>query len=350
METLPPTARKRKRRPAITALLVLAVIAVAVRYVLFRYGVLYGEAAAKMASLAVAGVIVAAGYIPLRILRGGQWPDDASSKESIVATVVAILGLAITAYSVSELIAPNTPIAAAAPACAGVPVNGAPFFATTPANGANAHSGPGREYQQANRYGGNCTLGFDGYCIGPAELDLILNTPDQRWLLVHDRNQLISSAVVLSQSPESDLGTTPSPDCAKLGGLPQPSAISQFSYNAHNGHLSAAAPGAVAVGYGLTTTRTRDRVYHTGALGRNPAAGFPATLPPAGISGAMQITDGDIWLAAAICLADNVPVVASLRVQRLTLRNSQIISEAPDTHLRPATRLHLAEIACNSTR
>jgi len=64
----------------------------------------------------------------------------------------------------------------------------------------------------------------------------------------------------------------------------------------------------------------------------------------------MQITDGDIWLAAAICLADNVPVVASLRVQRLTLRNSQISSQAPDAHLRPATRLHLAEIACNSTR
>ena len=207
-------AARRQRLIAIFALIALAVIAVVVRYILFDQGILYGEAAAKMASLAVAGVIVVAGYLPLRMLRGSHnQATGAGATESIVATVSAILGLAVTAYSVSELIAPNTPVAASAPACAGVPVYGAKYFAVTVQNGANARSGPGREFRQVNRYASGCTLGFDGYCIGPAEPDFVLGTPDQRWLLVHHRTEFVAAAVVLSQSAESALGTVPDSQC-----------------------------------------------------------------------------------------------------------------------------------------
>ena len=134
-----PKSTQRQRLIAILVLIVLAIIAVAVRYILFNYGVLYGEAAAKMASLAVAGFIVVAGYLPLRLLRSShnQTTGGGAATESIVATVAAILGLAVTAYSVSELVAPNTPVAASASACAGVPVYGANYFAVTVQNGAN---------------------------------------------------------------------------------------------------------------------------------------------------------------------------------------------------------------------
>lgn len=340
-----PRRPQSQRRWASAAFLFLAAFAVAARYILFSKGILYGEAAAKMASLMVAGIIIAAGYLPLRMLRPSEEAGEVP-KETIAATVAAVLGLATTGYAISELLAPNTPVAATAPACNGVPVYGAPFFAKTEANGVNARRGPGREYQQANRYEGNCTLGFDGYCIGRPEPDFVLHTPDQRWLLVHDRNQLVASAVVLSQSPESALGTAPSPKCAKLGGLPQPSQIVQFSYIMSNGQLEALAPGAAAVGYGLATVPQRDRTYQPIALAVD--ANFSAKLAPGNIANLVQ-TSGGVWLAASVCLADNVPVVNSLRAIRLTFRGTHIVGEQNNASPPSAIRSQLAEIACNSS-
>lgn len=317
----------------------------AARYVLFSKGILYGEETARMASLMVAGVIVAAGYVPLRVLRGSDEARDVP-RETIAATVAAVLGLATTGYAVSQLLAPNTPVAATTAACSGVPVYGATFFAKTESNGVNARSGPGREYQQVNRYEGNCTLGFDGYCIGRAEPDFILHTPDQRWLLVHNRDQLVASAVVLSESPESALGNSPSPKCAKLGGLPQPAKIQQFSYDPATGQLQTSAAGAAAVGYGLATVPAQSRAYQAVALGAG--AGFPAKLAPGTIASQVQ-TSGGVWLGAAICLADNVPVVGSLSVTLLTFRGARITGERPNVRVQPAIRARLAEIACNSS-
>jgi hypothetical protein len=342
---------KRQRLTAIFVLIALAVIAVVVRYILFAQGVLYGEAAAKMASLAVAGVIVVAGYLPLRMLRGSHNQETGGAPtESIVATVAAVLGLAVTAYSVSELVAPNTPVAASAPACAGVPVYGAKYFAVTVQNGANARGGPGRAYQQVNRYASGCTLGFDGYCIGSAEPDFVLGTPDQRWLLVHDRTEFVAAAVVLSQSAESALGSVPDLQCAKLGGLAQPQAITQFTYNPSSGQLTASAPGAVAVGYGLVAPNTGSAGYHVVALGTNANSGFPAKLSVSQVADDAQAGTGKVLLGAAVCLADNVPVTGSLSVRLLTIHNSKIIRDTLDTHIPAGIKAHLAEIACNSTR
>jgi hypothetical protein len=343
---------QRQRLTAVFVLIALAIIAVAIRYVLFNYGVLYGEAAAKMASLAVAGIIVVAGYLPLRMLRSShnQTTGGGAATESIVATVAAILGLAVTAYSISELVAPNTPVAASAPACAGVPVYGAKYFAVTVQNGANARSGPGREYQQVNRYASGCTLGFDGYCIGSAEPDFVLGTPDQRWLLVHDRTEFVAAAVVLSQSAESALGTIPDSRCAMLGGLSQPHVITQFTYDSISGQLTAAAPGAVAVGYGLATPNFGSAGYHTGALGTSENSGFLAKLPVSLVASDAQANGDRVLLGAAVCLAEGVPVTSSLGVQLLTVQNSKIIRSTPYTHISADIKARLAEIACNSTR
>lgn len=331
---------------ATCVLIALAGIAIAVRYILFQHGVLYGETAAKMASLAVAGIIIVAGYIPLRVLSHGNHEHAGdSATESIVATVAAILGLALTAYSVSELVAPNTPTAASVPACAGVPVYGAEYFAVTEQNGVNARSGPGPQYPQVHRY----PTGFDGYCIGAAERDFVIGTPDQRWLIVRNRKQLISAAVVLSESAESDLGTAPNPRCAALGGLPQPHAITQFTYNTSNGGLNASAPGAALIGYGIATLNSGNPDFNVGTLGTNANSHFPAHFAPSLLEGYVQGATGQVLLGAAVCLAVNVPVTGSLRARLLTIRNSRIIHDAQDTHISPNVIRRLAEIACNST-
>jgi len=338
--------------------ILLVIATVFLRYELFAGGILYGEAASKMASLAVAGVIILCGYLPLRMLRGHEddQKDDPqvndknstkdASRETIAATLAAVLGLALTGYSVSELLAPNTPVSAVAPACDGTPVYGAVFFAKTQANGVNARSGPGVEYPQVNRYGGNCTLGFDGYCIGRAVPDFLLKTPDQRWLIIHDRDEMVASGVVLSESAESALGANPSPKCKKLGGLPEPTNITNFSYDPSSGQIRSVAPGAVAVGYGMASVPSKNRAYQVIALGRAPD--FVAELKPSTIVSEISVIDG-VWLSAAVCLADNVPVVESLRVQLLTFRGSQIIKEQPNSQVPKDTRSLLAEVACNSS-
>lgn len=330
------------------ALLVIGIVFL--RYVLFARGILYGEAAARMASLAVAGVIILCGCLPLWLLRDRKASHKNSAKdasrESIAATLAAVLGLAVTGYSVSELLAPNTPVAATAPACAGTPVYGAKFFAKTQANGANARSGPGVEYPQVRRYGGDCTLGFDGYCIGRAVPDFVLHTPDQRWLIVHEQNDMVASAVVLSESAESALGTAPSPRCKALGGLPEPTKITEFSYNPLSGQISSIAPGAVAVGYGMASLPSNNRAYQVIALGTGP--GFTAKLKATTILNEIPVVHG-VWLSAAICLADNVPVEDSLRVQLLTFHGARITKEQPNPQIPNSARPLLAEVACNSS-
>lgn len=339
------TMSKRRRRYTIALFLALAALAVFARYELFSLGILYGAAAAKMASLTVAGVILAAGYLPLRILQKHEVAQEVA-RESIAATLAGVLGLALTGYTVSELLAPNTPVAAAAPACSGTPVYGSAFFAKTQANGVNSRGGPGVEYPQVNRYGGDCTLGFDGYCIGRSVPDFVLGTPDQRWLIVHKRDQLIASGVVLSESPESALGSQPSPLCKKLGGLPQPSKIQEFHYNSRTGVATARAPRAVAVGYGMATVPQRNRSYQVGALATS--RNFRAELSPHSIAGELPISGG-VWLSAAICLADNVPVATSVRVNLLTFKGSHVVRQRSDVKVPPAARTLLAEVACNSS-
>lgn len=341
-------ALKRDRVIASCALVGLAIILIAVRYILFEYGILYGETVANMASLAVAGFIVAAGCLSLWILRGGSKAQASGAPtDGVVTTVAAILGLALTGYSVSQLVAPNTPIAASVAACAGVPVYGAKYFAVTAQNGVNARSGPGPEYQQLNHYPTGCTLGFDGYCVGYPETYFIAGTPDQRWLLLHERRQLISAAVVVSESAESDLGAAPSAECASLGGLPQPHTISNFTYSVHSGQLSAIAPGAALIGYSAVSVDTSVPGY-VGAVGTDATSGFSARLSPSELTGLIHGSSGKLVLGSVVCLAINVPVVNSLRTQIITIQSNRIVRQGPDRHVPLSITTRLAEFACNA--
>jgi hypothetical protein len=344
------------------AILLLVVAGVAfTRVALFSRGILYGESTAKMASLVVAAVVVVVGAIIIKIRQDDRvaqaaqvgpatQPSGNQAGGSAVASVAVLLGLALTAYSAAELIAPNTPVAASAPACPGAPVYGARFFAQTTDLGANARSGPGREYTQANRYAANCTLGFDGYCVGSVEQDFRLKTPDDRWLIVHGRpNQVVSSAVVIDQSPERNLGQDPSNVCKKIGALPLPHTVNGLSYNVKHSMLSSEAPGAPAVGYAL--------VALAGGHASYVAIGL-ATAPPRFELGwtvatsLAQIPDysasDKVWVGAAVCLADTFPVTRSLRTLRVTLSGGEVTPEASAGVLPASIRPHLAQLACGS--
>jgi len=323
-----------------------------------------------MASLAVAAIVVTVGAVIMKIRQSGQASatqtpgaqapatqvttakrEEGSGSGSVVSSISALLGLALVAYSVAELVAPNTPVAAGAPACPGAPVYGAPFLAQTTDLGANARSGPGRQYAQTNRYAANCTLGFDGYCIGSTELDSRLKTPDDRWLIVHGRSdQVISSAVVLDQSPLQDLGQTPSPACQRIGGLPEPQSVQNLVYTENAKMLSVQAPGAASVGYAAAVPAGKNPSYLPIGLGtsapffkiswnlRNTLNQMPRSL---------NITA--LWIGAAVCLADTVPVIKSFHALRLTIRNGAVIAQTPAVDLSSAIQARLAQLACGAS-
>ena len=109
---------RRFRNSAVVILILLSVAAAIVRVILFSQGVLYGESAAKMASLAVAAIVVTAGAIIMKISQSGRagTAKREESTGSMVSSISALLGLALAAYTAAELVAPNTPVAAGAPA------------------------------------------------------------------------------------------------------------------------------------------------------------------------------------------------------------------------------------------
>jgi len=311
-----------------------------------------------MASLFIAGFIIGIGCLAVWIARGGKSASGSNSNKSgggsdgVMASVAAILGLALTAYSASELFAPNTPVAASVPACAGVPVYGAKYYGVTATannqneSGVNARSGPGPQFQQLAHYPSGCTLGCDGYCVGAVEKDVLAGTPDERWLVVRNRSQLVSAAFILPESAESALGEVPSQECKRLGGFQEPVTITKFSYNTQSGELGVSAKGAVFVGDVVASPNLNVQPYGN-AQGLD-STGLSSSLPPKSFVSQVRGTGGHALLAAVICLAIDVPVVSSLQVRELTIRGSQVIRVTSDTHVPSTVGTQLAEFACNN--
>jgi hypothetical protein len=243
----------------------LFVLALAARLDLFLTGSLYSPGAALASDVIVAALgIWLAASIAARTLT--------TSWDNRLVAVAAVVGVPAAFVGMVELIAPVTPVAASAPACAGASVAGGHFFATTPPKGVNARSGPDTTYPQVNRFAGNCTLAFDGYCIGEPVDDLVIEKyPDQRWLILHRPWQafpwedlswsspaysFVAAGTVQSQSPESALGPAPAKVCSHLGEWAPPSHLI-LSASLLNGvvSLTAHSSGSEIVGLSIMSSQ-----------------------------------------------------------------------------------------------
>lgn len=188
----------------------------------------FGADADRLTSLVLAGSMVSLmlslSYLVIRRRRaaGGQAEATADSS-SAVGMVAAMLGLVTAVTSTVAVLFPSTPYDLAAPACRGAYLQGSAFYAQTLSAGVSARRGPGRGYQQVDRFEGDCTLGFEGYCIGEPVPNQLTDLPDSRWLILNGGSALVSSAVlqVQSQPTNGDAGT-PHESCEKLGGYPAP--------------------------------------------------------------------------------------------------------------------------------
>jgi hypothetical protein len=198
-------------------------IAIAARFVLFGRGWVAGADRVWAANLIIAGLAtLTIGATLWRRLSASDLPTR-------IGVVSTLIGVPAAAIGLAQFVAPSTPNEATAPSCRGASVAGGKLLATTKEPGVNARSGPGTTFPQTRRFAADCTLAFDGYCIGEATNDLVTQLPDIRWLILHrawgQPEALVAAGKVQSQSAESHLGDAPDPRCSNLGGLRPPAPV-----------------------------------------------------------------------------------------------------------------------------
>jgi hypothetical protein len=347
-----PPSRNTGRSPgALRATIIagaVALMCLVLRVVLFLTGILFGDQMALVSNLVTAGAIGTAALLAAR-----YWLSGSSEHEPGAMFTLAAAGLtfATAVVAVAQGVAPATPTTAASPSCQGVPVLGARFFAQTGPAGVNARSGPGTGYPQVDRFSGNCTLGFDGFCIGEA-IPTATGTDsiDTRWLIVHQRDELVSAAKVLPQTNQAVFGTTPNLRCAALGGYPSPGPITFTPTTADNAiTLTAASRGARLVGYAVRLQLPAAYGYPLSLIKVkiNPPD-FTATYDYASDVADLPGHTGIIQIVASVCIAPDIPTgqpslhQASFDAGTLTSLRPTRLPDAGDTTL-------LAKEACSGT-
>jgi hypothetical protein len=335
------------RDPELSLRLFLSIFAiagfVAARYVLFANGTLYTPQEAQWSNW-----IVAAGASLIAVVAissqgaGASTGDRVALLSGLAAVIAGVIGI-------GSLLAPTTPRDAAAPACSGAAVAGGEFLATTVGNGANARRGPDESFPQARRFATDCTLSFDGYCVGQPEKDLIFGKKelggleDQRWLIVHrstlgtlllgkddEQPMFVASGVVQSQSAESALGGAPSKKCKKYGGWSEPGQVNFVPRLARDGsvHLKARAENAILIGFSVVNVgRLGGNNIHRLSTEEHPQSVTGDGVAAATIAAGNAVApSGPTLLVASACFAPNVEVPDKYAVWK--------ISDAGDGKLR----------------
>jgi hypothetical protein len=332
--------------------IVAALVALILRIVLFQSERLYGRTAEFYANLGLAALVGVAVLVTARRLAK---PDSQSGDKSAASTLGvtgAAIGLPAAAIAAIQLLIPATDYDAAEPACAGVPILNAPFLAQTINGGVNARAGAAVGYEQRNRFAGGCTLGFDGYCIGEPIPEKRSELEDTRWYIVHGKDYLVSAAKVLDQSPTSKLSSEPDPACeTKYGGIRAPGELS-FTPALNDGvtvGLKTHADRASLVGYAVYSESPRSGVYGYSLVGLvSEEPDFVGTWNAASAGPELRKGSGHIQLAAAVCLAADVPY-GDPAVYDATFRGNKVVTlkEAADIDEEHADRLR--RTACSGS-
>jgi hypothetical protein len=350
-----------------------------VRYDLFRTGSLYSTTAVWAADVVTAALVLLAFTIflaPPRTKRkkgeieAGTQKRTEASWESQVATLGVAIALPAGLIGAVQLAAPTTPHAATAPGCAGASVAGGHFLATTSSVGSNARSGPATSYPQVRRFSANCTLAFDGYCIGEPTDDLIVKDgPDQRWLILHRPweswpwNQMfwahqeyafVAAGKVQSQSPESKLGDQPDPQCPSHGGWQRPKPL-KLTTSLAKGVVTARATavGADLIGISIMSTRHpedgSDTIFYLTnpePKRTDPQGSITATWNAETLTGkAIGAHRATFTLIASVCLAPAVPAPDNYAVGRFAWNGKAVSSLSNTSTVVPEKTRVLAE-AC----
>lgn len=323
------------------------VLLIALRFVFFYIGTFYGTEAIRWFNLTIVGFSLASILLVYRAF--AQRSEDRSPGNAI-ALLVGFAALTGSTYAAVQIVFPVTPTSAAAPACSNAPVYGADFLAQTPETGVVSRAGAGRQFPQAGRYPAACTLGFDGFCLGEPVRDPLLGTIDQRWLILHLREELVPAAYVLSQGSESESSDQADEKCSELGGVDRGRAVAALNLTpgpdgSPTAILTSDAATDTFVGYSVTTMASNSRYYKIGA-NEEAADGFPVPWDYSGFLPVESQPPVKLLLAAVSCLAGNAPDVQSARIVSIEIGSAGLSDARHIKKPNPQERVRLANMAC----
>lgn len=191
----------------------MALVLIGLRLSLVWFGLLYGAGKIVTADVAISIVLL----LVLAVQRSGNTenaaPDDsdevtASSWGDRVGAVALVLGIPALIASGLNLLAPPTPQGVSAGACAGTQTYHTAYLGLTVGPlGDFTRSGPGLSFAQTGRLDKDCTVGFDGYCIGdPIDDPVTHGWVDTRWVRVstHSQQPWKEIAHLMSGEPSGD--------------------------------------------------------------------------------------------------------------------------------------------------
>lgn len=317
------------------------------RWQLIKHGKLYAVGLIHLFDVGIAAAIALA-----VIQFWPRGPGEGDRLKALSVTVAVVTAL----YSAIGLVSPAVSAKLAAPPCAGAVLAGAPYLAQTAKTGVNARDGASTASHQVNRYGGDCTLGFDGYCLGEKINDVghTVDLPDERWLLVHDRpNELVAGAELTAQSPSATLGARPSAACTDLGpggssGVPVPAAPKFVPVKRSDREIKihTAAYGAVMVGYAMEWIGpTVNGGYAIQAFPPNTQRpNFTFTWHFGDAEANLLHGTGTILLAGSTCLARDVSFGTPVMV-KVTYVDGKLVGGGVASAI-PQAKTELATAAC----
>jgi hypothetical protein len=233
---------------------------------------------------------------PVEIPRPRPWRLNAIASFTGLALMLSLVAV-VWAYRVQSA-------SSAGPECPKV-LGTAAFTGLTYGGGAHVRSGATRDDPILRTIPANCTVGFEGYCIGQKTYDNTAFLPDTRWFKVPDG--VVMSGVIHGNPPRG----LPPTDC--LHSRPAPASI-HVDATANPSTLTVKATGVELQIVGFTASARSDpavpggRAWKQLALAEGADGIFSAEVPLARLGGEGAVTvDSPIIVVATACLGGDGP-------------------------------------------
>lgn len=220
----------------------------------------------------------------------------------------------------------------------------------------NARSGAGNAYPIKDRFAPNCTIGFDGFCYGQGLANsLETNLPDQRWLVVHHRSEVVAAAFINLDNAPQELGTLPAENCSKFHGAVTPQLLSWRALNAGHGSVDLTAQATreaiVSFGIELSATITHGAFpYQTIAyFSTVPSSRGYGSSPLWKLASSFDLAFGNIsiYAVAEACSANDSLVINTSHFKRLIFKSGQLVGAVDIGRGQVPSADQLEEEACS---
>ena len=279
----------------IGAVIASALAIVGIREFLIYRGDLYGEDQLRLSLLVGAAVLLVVSTWIFRVTHIGG--------------LLGAVGFFVALAGAFQLVLPPVQDATAPGPCPGAQTRNVEMIGITHPNGTNVRSGPSRTYRPTKRFAGNCSVGFDSYCLGDAEPDLFyqsranITVYDMRWYQLPDDRGIVHAGVVASQGLDDQLPQEP---CAGDVGMPDEPEVVTKENDDGTMTVTATAEGAANVGFAAFGYVDDELYLHRDGLIPKSSDGFTHDWPLLDVT-VDGPASGTLSVAAVVCLAAEVP-------------------------------------------